>query len=84
VTVTSGRAAVVVNVYTEPAERRRGLARLLMERVLEWAREVELEDLVLHAAPDGRHLYESLGFAMTNEMRHQGALNRGSETLRHD
>lgn len=70
VSVAAGRGAVVVNVYTEPADRRRGAARLLMAQVLAWAREAELEDLVLHAAPDGRHLYESLGFAPTNEMRH--------------
>lgn len=78
VRIASGRVAVVVNVYTEPPERRRGLARALMERVLAWAREVELDDLVLHAAPDGLHLYESLGFAATNEMRYRGPLGNPS------
>lgn len=84
VTVASGRTAVVVNVYTEPSHRRRGLARRLVEQVLAWARDVELDDLVLHAAPDGRHLYESLHFAATNEMRYQGALSRSLGALRHN
>lgn len=72
--VAEGRAAIVVNVYTEPPFRRRGLARRLMETVLAWAAAQRLESLVLHAAPDGRPLYESLGFAVTNEMRFMGDL----------
>ncbi|HEX5634466.1 MAG TPA: GNAT family N-acetyltransferase [Gemmatimonadales bacterium] len=70
-----GRQAIVVNVYTEPGFRRMGLARRLMEAVLDWARAQRLESLVLHAAPDGRPLYEALGFAATNEMRFAGDLH---------
>jgi GNAT superfamily N-acetyltransferase len=70
-----GRQAIVVNVYTEPAYRRLGLARRLMEAVLDWARGERLESLVLHAAPDGRPLYEALGFVATNEMRFAGDLH---------
>ena len=67
--VAKGRQAIVLNVYTEPAWRRRGLARALMERVIEWARLEELDSLVLHASDDGRRLYQELGFVATNEMR---------------
>ena len=63
------RRAFVVNVFTEPAHRRRGLARRLMEAVLVWARSEGLGSLYLHASDDARPLYESLGFAATNEMR---------------
>lgn len=72
--VADDRQAIVLNVYTEPAYRRRGLARALMYEILAWARETDLESLVLHAAPDGRPLYEVLGFAATNEMRFAGDL----------
>lgn len=72
--VAVGRQAIVLNVYTEPACRRRGLARALMLAVLDWARASDIESLVLHAAPDGRPLYEALGFAATNEMRFMGDL----------
>ena len=75
VTVAEGRQAIVVNVYTEPAYRRRGLARRLMGAILEWAAAARLESLVLHAAADGRPLYESLGFVPTNEMRYGGSLD---------
>ena len=73
--VAEGRQAIVVNVYTEPEFRRRGVARRLMTTVLEWARSVRLDSLVLHAAPDGKPLYEALGFAQTNEMRFMGDLD---------
>jgi GNAT superfamily N-acetyltransferase len=61
--------AWVQNVYTEPAFRRRGLARLLMERAVEWCRAEGMANLSLHASEFGRPLYESLGFLPTNEMR---------------
>ncbi len=67
--VAAGRHGIVLNVFTEPAWRRRGLAELLMRQILEWARDQRLDRLVLHASNDGRALYERLGFVATNEMR---------------
>jgi GNAT superfamily N-acetyltransferase len=71
VEIRQGRQALVVNVFTEPGYRRRGIARQLMETLMEWAGSAGVDSLVLHAAPDGRPLYESLGFTQTNEMRYQ-------------
>lgn len=62
------RRAEILNVYTEPEHRRRGLSRLLMSAMLAWCRASGLRKVVLHASADGRHLYESLGFTQTNEM----------------
>jgi GNAT superfamily N-acetyltransferase len=62
---------MIVNVYTEPAHRRRGLARRLMVAMLDWLREQGYGTVSLHASDYGRPLYESLGFAATNEMRMQ-------------
>jgi GNAT superfamily N-acetyltransferase len=61
--------ALIVNVFTEPEWRRRGIARLLLERIIAWCREQRIESIVLHASEDGRTLYEQLGFMQTNEMR---------------
>lgn len=63
-----GREGLVLNVYVLPEHRRRGLARRLMETLLAWAPGAGIVRLVLHAAPDGRPLYESLGFRASNEM----------------
>ena len=70
-----GRQAIVLNVFTEPEWRRRGIAELLMKQVIEWARASDLDTLVLHASNDGRPLYERLGFEQTNEMRFAGDLH---------
>ena len=67
--VVSGRQAVIQNVYTEPERRRRGLAALLIKRIIDWTGEQEIGSLVLHASDEGRALYERLGFIATTEMR---------------
>jgi GNAT superfamily N-acetyltransferase len=64
-----------VNVYTEQAWRRRGVARFLMEALMQWARDERLDSLILHASTDGRPLYEQLGFEPTNEMRYVSPLS---------
>jgi len=60
--------AWVVNMFTEPADRRRELARQLMQTILEWCRAEGMRFLYLHASDTGRPLYESMGFVPTNEM----------------
>lgn len=66
------REALVLNAYTEPTHRRKGIARSLVREVLAWARSEGLTRVVLHASDDGRPLYEQLGFVQTNEMRWTG------------
>ena len=61
--------AWVVNMFTDPEHRRRGLARRLMQTIVEWCRKEGMRFLYLHASDDGRPLYESMGFKSTNEMR---------------
>jgi GNAT superfamily N-acetyltransferase len=61
--------AVILNVYTEREFRRRGIARMIMQAILQWIKERGLRSVNLHASPEGRALYENLGFQATNEMR---------------
>lgn len=63
------RRGNILNVYTDPDSRRRGLARRLMEVALEWCRAHGIRAVILHASSEGRPLYENLGFRPTNEMR---------------
>lgn len=67
-TVAQGRHAIILNVFTEPEWRRRGVAALLMKRIIDWSREEKLDRLVLHSSDEGRALYERLGFVPTTEM----------------
>jgi GNAT superfamily N-acetyltransferase len=66
---SSPRRGNILNVYTERAFRRRGFARVLMEKALGWCRENQVDVVILHASPEGRALYEALGFEASNEMR---------------
>lgn len=63
------RRATILNVYTNPSHRRRGLARQVMQTMIAWCKQEGLARVTLHASDDGRHLYESLGFEASNEMR---------------
>ena len=59
----SGRTGTVFNVYTRPEYRRKGIAKRLMEMLLQCAREKELSVVELKATKDGYPLYKSLGFS---------------------
>lgn len=71
-----GPEAIVLNVYVEPAWRRRGVAAALMRALLDDLAVRGIQRIVLHASPDGRRLYERLGFVATNEMRLTGEMGR--------
>lgn len=59
----------ILNVFVEPAYRRRGLARSLVKLCLAEARRRNIRVVTLHASDEGRPLYESLGFGPSNEMQ---------------
>jgi GNAT superfamily N-acetyltransferase len=63
------RRATILNVYTYPKHRKKGIGRQLMLTMIDWCRREDFAFVSLHASKDGRHLYESLGFEPTNEMR---------------
>ena len=60
--------ATILNVYTDPEYRRRGIAHKLLETMIAWCRREGFARVTLHASDHGRHLYESLGFEASNEM----------------
>jgi GNAT superfamily N-acetyltransferase len=63
------RWAHIVNVYTDPNHRRRGLARRLMKTMLDWCAIQAIGHVTLAASDEGRPLYEDLGFTPTNDMK---------------
>jgi len=56
------RLAFVYNVYTEPAHRRRGLARRIMDAMHAWCRANGVTSIALNASRDGQPLYRSMGY----------------------
>lgn len=63
------RRAWFLNMYTEPAHRRRGLAAQVLGQVVGWCREQGLRQVFLHPSAAGRPIYERAGFKPTSEMR---------------
>ncbi len=69
VIATGAGRGYVLNVYTNAAHRGHGLARRLMEVILDYCKQHDIHTITLHASKFGRPIYEKLGFRQTNEMR---------------
>ncbi|MGD0769373.1 MAG: GNAT family N-acetyltransferase [Tepidisphaeraceae bacterium] len=66
----TGREAYVMNTYTDPAWRRRGIASRLLQLLIEYARQNNCGKISLHALPKGRSIYVNAGFVpIETEMR---------------
>ncbi|MDH2425650.1 GNAT family N-acetyltransferase [Sphaerisporangium sp. TRM90804] len=57
-----GSIGHVYGIVTDPAYRRRGHARAIMEDLLRWFDDRGLTRVDLHSSPDGQSLYRALGF----------------------
>jgi GNAT superfamily N-acetyltransferase len=73
----TGQAGYIMNIVTVPAYRRQGIARRMMETILSWLAEHDVQHVSLHATQVGRPLYRDLGFVDSNEMR---GTTRGAAT----
>jgi GNAT superfamily N-acetyltransferase len=69
----SAKCFRIGDVYTDPADRGRGLARRLSREALDWLRAREVGTVRLLATQEGRAIFEELGFrpseAMVLELR---------------
>lgn len=59
----TGKRAHLMNVYTNKDYRRQGIARKMVNMLIEDARSKGVTEISLDATESGRPLYESLGFA---------------------
>lgn len=58
----TGIRGYILNMYTEPENRGRGLAKQLVERLLEEARVRSVHHIFLISSPMGKSLYKKIGF----------------------
>jgi GNAT superfamily N-acetyltransferase len=65
----TGRAVRLMNVITLPGHRGHGYGTALVRDVLDWARSVGADRVDLSATPQGRRIYEKLGFTKTSAPR---------------
>lgn len=64
----SGRLGYVLNLYTIPEARRRGIGARLLNELIEEARSLGLKYLHLHSSEDGMSLYRTAGFAEPDQI----------------
>jgi ribosomal protein S18 acetylase RimI-like enzyme len=66
------RYGYVASVYVQPARRRRGVLRALMDAAVSWSRARGLDELRLHAAADNADAngaWQAMGFAIAEHLR---------------
>ena len=63
----TGKRAHIMNVYVREEYRRRGIAREMMEILLDEAKSRGVTQITLDATESGRPLYQALGFSGSEE-----------------
>lgn len=58
----TGEYAYIMNMYTKPEWRRKGIGSALLEKLFEEIKSRGIQSIVLHATLGGRPLYEKYGF----------------------
>jgi GNAT superfamily N-acetyltransferase len=60
--------AYLLNFYTAPAARGRGLATQLLQHAVDECHQANVRVITLHASKFGKPIYEKFGFTQNNEM----------------
>lgn len=61
-TFVNGKTGTILNVYTKPQFRKKGIASQLIKMLLQESKEMNLDFVELKATESGYNLYKSLGF----------------------
>ena len=61
------RCGFIFNVYTQPAHRKQGLAKRLMDAMHDHCRAEGVERVVLNASVFGKPLYDAMGYVEAEE-----------------
>lgn len=59
---TNGKLGYIMNMYTLPQYRGKGIATVLMQKLMESATEHGIQKVDLHATEDGEPIYRKFGF----------------------
>ncbi len=63
----SGKWGYIMNMYTHPKFRRKGICKNILKLLVEEGRKYGVTAFELHATPEGQLVYLQNGFAMHNE-----------------
>ena len=63
----SGRIGYLMNMYTEPSHRRRGVCSALVQRLIETGTDMGIRAFELHATEEGEPVYQKQGVVLHGE-----------------
>ena len=63
----SGLHAYIMNMYTVPEWRGHGIASMLIQNIIDYAKTTPANLITLHATNMGKPVYQRLGFASTSD-----------------
>ncbi|UCG92877.1 MAG: GNAT family N-acetyltransferase [candidate division WOR-3 bacterium] len=66
--VESGRLGYILNMYTIPEDRRKGICTQLLKELMREAKSLGLKYLHLHASEDGVNIYRKAGFVEPDQI----------------
>ncbi|MFX1388500.1 MAG: GNAT family N-acetyltransferase [Promethearchaeota archaeon] len=58
----TGKFAYIMNMYTKPEWRKKGIGSKLLEKLIEEIKKKSINSVILHSTEAGRALYEKYGF----------------------
>lgn len=62
----------LTNVYIQEGHRGQGLGQKMLEQIVDWCRQERLELILVWPSPEGRSLYQRLGFMPSREAQGPG------------
>ena len=62
---SSCRVAYLHSVFTENTRRKKGIAELIVRKILDYCQSKDINRVILNASEVGRPLYEKIGFKLT-------------------
>jgi ribosomal protein S18 acetylase RimI-like enzyme len=74
--VPDGRSAYIMNMYTIPKYRKRGIATMLLEKLVESGKQLGIHFFELHATKEGEPIYVKGGFELHKEPTYRKIINR--------
>lgn len=65
--IPNGKIAYIMNMYTRPGYRKHGVAKHILQLLMDEAKSLACEALELHATQDGEPVYQKAGFYLHPE-----------------
>jgi len=62
-----GKVGTIINVYTYPEYRKKGIAKIICEKIIDEAKNIGIKYFDLLASEMGYNIYESIGFKESND-----------------